>query len=65
MSIISRRRVVFSLQQKQKTRNDQVEKQAKMYDAQGEYVRHWLPGLGVLPTEALQVGADLFAYDMA
>lgn len=35
--------------------NDQIEKQAKMYDAEGEYVRHWLPELAAVSSDALQV----------
>ncbi|CAN0323584.1 unnamed protein product, partial [Ectocarpus fasciculatus] len=31
-----------------------IEKQAKTYDAEGAYMRHWLPELAVLPTTALQ-----------
>ncbi|CAN0584349.1 unnamed protein product, partial [Ectocarpus sp. 12 AP-2014] len=31
-----------------------IEKQAKTYDADGAYMRHWLPELAVLPTAALQ-----------
>ena len=33
----------------------QIERQARRYDADGAYMRHWLPELGVLPTAALQV----------
>eukprot|EP00904_Undaria_pinnatifida_P001241 jgi/Undpi1/11117/HiC_scaffold_30.g13415.m1 len=32
-----------------------IERQARRYDADGAYMRHWLPELGVLPTAALQV----------
>lgn len=39
----------------ERTRANQVEKQAKRYDAEGAYVRHWLPELAALPTTALQV----------
>ncbi|CAM9103673.1 unnamed protein product [Pylaiella littoralis] len=38
-----------------------VEKQATTYDAQGAYVRHWLPGLAELPTEALQSAGGIDA----
>ncbi|CAN0408749.1 unnamed protein product, partial [Hapterophycus canaliculatus] len=27
-----------------------IEKQAKNYDAEGAYMRHWLPELAALPT---------------
>lgn len=47
--------VVPWLLAQQRTHTVQVEKQAKQYDAGGEYARHWLPELGELPTTALQV----------
>ncbi|CAM9454721.1 unnamed protein product [Sphacelaria rigidula] len=31
-----------------------IEKQAKTYDQEGAYIRHWLPELAALPTTALQ-----------
>ncbi|CAM9761678.1 unnamed protein product [Ectocarpus sp. 6 AP-2014] len=34
-----------------------VEKQARTYDADSDYVRHWLPELAMLATEALQQSA--------
>lgn len=33
----------------------QIEKQARVYDREGAYTRHWLPELAALPATALQV----------